>query len=211
VDARLLDDLVHFLDQENLTNRYYHLTLAGTAMGLTDHYVTDLQNHCQSQPENENCECNTKAVFRHWQETFVSQVQAAVTLTKGELTDIYIIQHEDCGAFRILLGKDYKAMNAESELELHQQYGEALQREIADNFCEKYNPLSGKIGGERVQKHKPFVHVYYMNLRGELTHISTAPGGRNPPECPCGDPVEPDCESSSEPETKKPTQASKKK
>jgi hypothetical protein len=159
MDARLLDDLVRFLDHDNLTNRYYHLTFAGTAMGLTDRVKDDLDDPA-----------HPPAPFDQWRQTFVNHFQAAVLLTKGALTDVYIVQHEDCGAFREYLGKDAAEMTADEELQLHEEYSDALLEDVVSNFCTTYNPTVGKPAA-RVQKKRPSVHTFYMDLRGGVKHL----------------------------------------
>lgn len=169
VDARLLDDLVHFLDHDNLTNRYYHVTLPGTALGLTNRVM------------QENISNDLKSQFRRWRKTFIDQVQAAVTLTKGELTDIYIIQHEDCGAFKVYLHKDSAEMDVDEELSMHRDYAGDLLEDIAENFCTAYNAKDKD--GNWIQKKKPFVHTFYMNLRGQVTHFESRPDHDHQEHC----------------------------
>lgn len=159
VDARLLDDLLHFLDQDNLTNRYYHVTLPGTALGLTDHV------------ENDTDVDELLDQFRRWRQTFIDQVQAAVILTEGKISDIYVVQHEDCGAFRVYLGKDAADMTADEELDLHQGYAAALLEDLCNNFDAVYNPVDGE--GHPVQKTGPAVHAFYMDLRGHVEHLES--------------------------------------
>ncbi|MBC7817791.1 MAG: hypothetical protein IAG10_12940 [Planctomycetaceae bacterium] len=164
VDARLLDDLVRFLDQDNLANRYYHVTLPGTALGLTDRVKQDSSDK------------DLLKQFRRWRQTFIDQVRAAVLLTKGQITDIYIVQHEDCGAFRVYIEKDSAEMSPEDELNLHQDYAHALLKDIAKNFFSEYHPIIDPQVGkpEQQQKKKPLVHTFYMDLRGHVKHLESS-------------------------------------
>ena len=158
VDARLLDDLVSFLDHDNLTNRYYHVTLPGTALGLTERWKEDQPEPCDDGERDKNSERKPCFVFdlpeqfARWRKTFVDQVNAAIILTKGEITDVYIIQHE-------------------YELQLHKQYAEALVEDIAHRFYSEYNPkdTDDKFAQERL----PRLHAFYMDLRGHVKHLST--------------------------------------
>lgn len=166
VDARLLDDLVQFLDQDNLTNRYYHVTLPGTALGLTDRVRED------------TCDAGLLEQFARWRLTFIDQVRAALILTQGMLTDIYVVQHEDCGAFRVYLDKDSDKMRCDQEKEMHWDYACALYEDINTNFDAVYNRTDRD--GNGVQKKKPFVHLFYMDLRGNVEHLAcTTKGAKN--------------------------------
>lgn len=89
VDYRLLDDLVRFLDHDNLTNRYYHVALAGAALGVV--------------PPPKSAANPPVVAPDYWRKTFIDHVKATVELTHGQLSDIYIVQHEDCGAFRLFV------------------------------------------------------------------------------------------------------------
>lgn len=53
--------------------------------------------------------------FARWRLTFIDQVKAALILTEGQLTDIYIVQHEDCGAFRFYMEKNSSDMSDNDE------------------------------------------------------------------------------------------------
>jgi hypothetical protein len=186
VDARLLDDLVRFLDHDNLTNRYYHVTFAGAALGLTDRVKQDLPD-----PHN------PPAAFAQWRQTFIDHVQATVLLTEGKITDIYVVQHQDCGAFRVYINKDASEMTESEELQLHREYARALLDDIATNFCTTYNPTVGKTSW-RVQKKKPSVHTFFMDLRGSITHLESFVPHKGDAgicldyHCPCAEPAEGD-------------------
>lgn len=157
VDARLLDDLVRCLDNDNLTNRYYHITLPGTSLGLTNRVK-------QEPPVSGNK--GLKKQFARWRQTFIEQVQAAVLLTKGAISDIYIVQHEDCGAFRVYIEKDSANLTAAEELSLHHEFAHALLEDLVANFCTTYNHFDAQ--GKPTQKKPPFVHSFYMDLRGKM-------------------------------------------
>lgn len=179
VDARLLDDLVTFLDFDNLTNRYYHVTLPGTALGLTKCVASDIEDLEGVAVEDKR---KLKSQFARWRKTFIDQVQAAVALTKGKLTDIYIVQHEDCGAFRVYLKKDSAEMSPNEELALHTRYADALLEDLTQNFCRDYNPLD-KQTQKPVQSKQPCVHAFYMDLRGQVRHLQSFPDPRHRLSC----------------------------
>lgn len=82
MDLRLMDDVVQFMDHDNLTNRYDHVTMAGCALG-----VLGANGH---KP--------------HWEKTFEDHFKVAHELRKFE--DVYIIEHRNCGAYEKILGPD---------------------------------------------------------------------------------------------------------
>lgn len=167
VDCRLLDDLVRFLDHDNLANRYYHATFAGASLGLV----------CP-KPESVIYE------FSHWRKTFIDHVQATVELTAGKLTDIYIIQHENCGAFALYY-RGFRCMSNLAQFEVNRQLAVALQRDICENFCKDFNPtypnpvndscetpIPENCSGKAIQKAPPIVHAFFMDLRGNVKLLS---------------------------------------
>lgn len=167
VDCRLLDDLIRFLDHDNLTNRYYHVALAGAALGVVPRPPVG------ADP--------LLADVSHWRKTFVDQVRATVELTHGELTDIYIVQHEHCGAFRLLVPGFEKKKEAD-QLQLNYDYALALVADLCANFCCEYNARHKGDKEYVVQEYTPAVHAFYMDLRGNVRLI---PNGTNSGGIPC--------------------------
>lgn len=190
VDARLLDDLVRFLDHDNLTNRYYHVTLPGASLGLTDRWVEDDPNKLddrqtaerlveqrsrsdagKTEIPKEPCYCiKLDQLFPRWRQTFIDQVQAAFILTKGTLDDVYIVQHEDCGAFREYIKKDSANMTRECEISLHKEYASKLAKDMNDRFDCDY--IVRDSANNPAQKKPPKVHTFYMDLRGHVIDLS---------------------------------------
>lgn len=192
VDYRLLDDLVRFLDHDNLTNRYYHIALAGAALGV-----------------GPNPPVAHAKTFAGWRQTFIDHVRATVTLTEGKLTDIYIVQHEDCGAFKLYDGK-FECMNLEDQLERNRYYAKILQDDISEHFCGDYNPpyeskcinkcdeevVVESAGSQdkpttatgTVQHHPPIVHTFFMDLRGNVERLSAPVSAAECEEWHCGCP-----------------------
>jgi hypothetical protein len=80
MDLRLLDDVVHFMDGENLTNRYDQFISAGASLSL-------------SRPGSD--QDDTFAACRH---AFYDHLELAVAL--HEVKYVYIIEHMNCGAYR---------------------------------------------------------------------------------------------------------------
>lgn len=146
VDYRLLDDIVSYLHLDNMTNRYYHSAIAGTALSLVEHLrpkdfvepkLEEIQNY---ERANIKTEPDLMKLFCAWKRTFFDQVKAGLILTKQGISDIYIIQHENCGAFRIYLNKDIEGkdktktgehLSCEAcEIEMHQWYAVRLKQQI---------------------------------------------------------------------------------
>lgn len=146
VDYRLLDDIVSYLHLDNMTNRYYHFAIAGTALSL----VEKLRRDDFQPPEpgdiesyeraNIQCETDLMKLFASWKRTFFDQVKAGLILTKQGISDIYIIQHENCGAFRIYLDKDIEtkccqrsdnsSCTFDAEIRMHQWYAALLKEQL---------------------------------------------------------------------------------
>lgn len=164
VDYRLLDDLVRFLDHDNLTNRYYHAAFAGAAMGLLE------------GAEHDHRFCKPTPSFDQWRRTFIEHVHAAVALTEGKLTDVYIVHHEDCGAFNLFV-EGFKDLTPEQQREVNRDFADALLADIRDNFCTTYNPPGAKDKNPTgtVQEKKPAVHTFFMDLRGNVELFNTWP------------------------------------
>jgi hypothetical protein len=152
VDYRLLDDLVRFLDHDNLTNRYYHSTFAGAALGLAGKVL-------EQPPPN----------IKHWKPTFDDHLAAAVLLTKGQLSDVYIVHHEDCGAFREFLKLGDAPLDPNEERALHAAYAAVLAADIRSQFGPN-TPL------RRKQK-VPHVHTFFMTLRGNVELLPPVSAG----------------------------------
>jgi hypothetical protein len=172
VDCRLLDDLVRFLDHDNLTNRYYHLTFAGCALGLSS----------ISPPYHPHCGHRDKHVcvpfdLSHWKSTLREHLRLVLTLTKGALTDVYIVEHADCGAYAAMLGVDYYADPANPDLEAehkaHTEYALALANELVAWYdSAEAKELEAEIGAEL---HPPLVRGFLMDLRGGVERLFDPP------------------------------------
>jgi carbonic anhydrase len=111
MDPRLLDDIVHFMNHDNLSNRYDHVILAGAALGALG---------------------GCKPEYDHWKKTFFDHLAGAVQLHGVE--DIYIIEHRHCGAYHKLFKvvEEFGDTPAEQvkEAQLHWKYTDLLTREI---------------------------------------------------------------------------------
>ncbi len=82
MDYRLVDDTARYMDQRGMTNNYDHVILAGASLGaLTDKAPS-------------------------WQTAFWDHVDVAKKL--HHIQKVIIMDHRDCGAYRVFLGLDLK-------------------------------------------------------------------------------------------------------
>lgn len=100
MDLRLLDEIVAYMDGRNLTNRYDHVILAGAALGVVH------------------------AAHGHWAKTFWDHLALAREL--HEVSEVHILEHRECGAYRKLLGLDF-ANDPEAERRKHAEAAHALE------------------------------------------------------------------------------------
>lgn len=91
-DFRLPPLVARYMEQRGLAGRYDHVALAGASLGLAH---SDLAG---------------------WGATIVAQIQAALEL--HGITRVLLLDHRDCGAYRVYLGLD-SAVNPVDELAAH--------------------------------------------------------------------------------------------
>lgn len=162
VDCRLLDDLVRFLDHDNLTNRYYQATFAGCTIALSSKAPTyyprcDKAGKPVGEPMN----------FAAWQGAALDHLKLVLKLTKGDLTDVYLVEHTDCGAYREFIGLDAHA-TPKREREVHTEYARAFAEELVAWYdsregLELIAELRERYGAE---VRAPLVRGFLMDLRG---------------------------------------------
>ncbi|WP_353860291.1 carbonic anhydrase [Azospirillum formosense] len=80
MDYRLIDDIGRYMDRRGLTNRYDHVILAGASLGV----LTDQK--------------------KAWGEAFWDHVAVAKQLHR--IKRVMIMDHRDCGAYRVFLKTD---------------------------------------------------------------------------------------------------------
>ncbi|AWK88961.1 carbonic anhydrase [Azospirillum thermophilum] len=95
MDYRLMDEVAAYMQGRNLLNNYDHIVLAGASLGaLTD-----------KKPA--------------WNEAFWDHVAVAKDL--HHIKKVIVMDHRDCGAYKVFLGMDLKDDKAK-EAEVHGQY-----------------------------------------------------------------------------------------
>ncbi|HKY94891.1 MAG TPA: carbonic anhydrase [Kiloniellales bacterium] len=104
MDYRLLDDIAMYMQARGLKDNYDHLILAGASLGaLTD-----------QQPA--------------WGETFWEHLGIALEL--HHVKRLMVMDHRDCGAYKVLLGTDHLKTRA-AERATHAEMLVALREEAA--------------------------------------------------------------------------------
>jgi len=127
MDYRLTYQTENYMSGRGLRNKYDHLILAGASLGaLTEK-------------------------FRDWNKTFWEHLDIAIQLHK--IRTVILMDHRDCGAYKVILGKDFAAEPAK-ETEVH---AEQL-RELRKRIREKHPKLE--------------VELLLMNLDGKVETIS---------------------------------------
>jgi hypothetical protein len=92
MDYRLTNETAFLLNEHGLVNKYDQVILAGATLGVaTDKYPA-------------------------WAETFWNHLDLAIKL--HSVKRVIAIDHRDCGAFKLVFGKDYGAA-PEEETEIH--------------------------------------------------------------------------------------------
>jgi hypothetical protein len=172
VDYRLLDDLVRFLNHENLTNRYYHIAFAGASLCLSD-AITKWPEPICVEPK-----------FEHWRATLHDHLGSVLKLTGYKLSDVYIVEHRDCGAYEKFLGVRYYphdgGANLSKEAADHATFAHALRDELGEWFDRHFDGIE-KEQKKKQKKEKPpcaddppappHIHMFLMGLRGEVERI----------------------------------------
>ncbi|MBA4808250.1 MAG: hypothetical protein H2037_11990 [Brevundimonas sp.] len=103
MDYRLTDDTISYMEGRGLHDKYDHVVLAGASLGaLTDQ-------------------------FPSWGETFWSHLDVAINL--HSIHKVMVIDHRDCGAYKVILGAD-AVDTPEKELAIHTQELHALRDAI---------------------------------------------------------------------------------
>lgn len=92
MDFRLVNEVGFLLNEHGLVNKYDQMIIAGATLGVTsDKYPA-------------------------WAETFWSHLDLAIKL--HSVKRVIAINHRDCGAFKLIYGKDYGKL-PEEETEIH--------------------------------------------------------------------------------------------
>lgn len=147
MDLRLLDNIVQFMNHDNLVNRYDHVVFAGSALGALG---APGAKTSEGQPID----------VSHWQAAFFEHLHAAITL--HSIRDLYILEHRNCGAYSkyFNLVKDFGDSEKEQikEASCHWRYARKLERKVHQWCADQKMP-------------KLQVRKFLMDLRGNVTHL----------------------------------------
>lgn len=140
MDLRLLDDMVEFMEGDNLSNRYDQLVFAGAALGVM-------------QPKHSS-----------WREAFFQHLDIAVQL--HEIRDVYIMEHRNCGAYTHFLGPNFNYPDTPegqvAEEEEHRKHAFSLRDQIVNHCGQRIDE-----GGDR-ELWTINVRCFLMDLRGSV-------------------------------------------
>ena len=123
IDYRLVDDAVHFFDGKKMTNDYDQVSLAGASLAaVSDKFPS------------------SNAAF--WD-------QLAIAKTLHHIKKVVLLDHRDCGAYKVAFGKDYQGEGA-AETAQHKGVMEKLKSELSQKHPDLANEfylmaLDGKV------------------------------------------------------------------
>ncbi len=143
IDLRLTDNLLDFLNSDNLQNRYDQFVLAGASLFCSKKqkkYLKLYENYHES-----------------WNKSMEDHVDLAVKL--HQIQDVYIVEHRDCGAYSKLLKADFPHQD---EFEQHKIFATELANTINSLERKKYD----EEGHEK--RYHLQVSCFLIGLRGDV-------------------------------------------
>lgn len=152
MDLRLLDNIVHFMEHENLTNRYDQYIMAGASIGALVGSAAD------------NDELGRIAEYKCWETALLHHVRLSIQL--HSIKDIYILEHQHCGAYKAFMkdgGGDYEVHGHEKEYEDHKKYALQLSDKLRDFLTTDATEPGAAIN----------VHGFLMDIRGNVELLCT--------------------------------------
>ena len=108
MDPRFQPKVFNYLKRKKLTGKYSSFTIAGAAIGVT------------------------ASKFKKWHSTFWENLETSIKLHK--IKKIIVINHEDCGAAKIINGK--KPFNLKIEKKIHEQSFKLIKQQLKKKFPE---------------------------------------------------------------------------
>ncbi len=172
MDLRFLDDVTRFMDGYNLQNRYDHLVFAGAALGVL----------CGTSPAVDDSRTEPSV----WKDTFFHHLTITIEVLQRPMSDIFILEHRDCGAYLLLHPKHKKVYQPDEqdiEVSHHAEQAFKLAREIG-SYCKKRIALAKKDFDEAKKFEDQYaakrrmdgwsditVSCFIMDLNGEVLHL----------------------------------------
>lgn len=109
MDYRLVHETERYMANRGLRNKYDHVILAGAALGaITDKYPS-------------------------WNQTFLDHLEVAIKL--HSIKKVIILDHRDCGAYKVILGEDFSKDPVKEKL-IHTDKLSALANVIKSKYPE---------------------------------------------------------------------------
>ena len=108
MDPRFQPKVFNYLKKKKLTGKYSSFTIAGSAIGVTS------------------------KKFKKWQSTFLDNLSTSIKL--HNIKKLIVINHEDCGAAKIVNGK--KEFNSSIEMKMHKDSFKKIKSIINRKFPE---------------------------------------------------------------------------
>jgi len=106
IDPRFQAKVFNYLKKRKLNGKYSSFIIAGAAIGVTH------------------------KKFKNWQKTFIENLSTSINLHKIE--KLIVINHEDCGAAKIVNGK--KKFSKINENKIHNQSFKELKNLLKKKF-----------------------------------------------------------------------------
>jgi hypothetical protein len=103
MDYRVVDDITRYMDGRGMTDKYDHIILAGASLGA----VT--------------------GKFPAWNQTFWEHLAVAIKLHR--IHKVFVMDHRDCGAYRVVFNYDY-AQDRAAERKIHAETLHSLRAAI---------------------------------------------------------------------------------
>ncbi len=106
IDPRFQTKVFNYLKKKKLTGKYSSFTIAGSAIGVTS------------------------KKFKKWQSTFLDNLSTSIKL--HNISKLIVINHEDCGAAKIVNGK--KEFSSLVENKIHKDSFEKIEAILNKRF-----------------------------------------------------------------------------
>ncbi len=106
MDPRFQPKVYKYLKTKKLTGKYSAFTIAGAAIGVTH------------------------KKFKKWHSTFIDNLSTSIKLHK--IKKIIVINHQDCGAAKIVNGK--KKLNSIIENKIHRESFKKIKKVLNSRF-----------------------------------------------------------------------------
>ncbi len=106
IDPRFQPKVFNYLKKKKLTGKYSSFTIAGAAIGVTS------------------------SKFKKWHSTFWQNLETSITLHK--IKKLIVLNHQDCGAAKIINGK--KPFNLNIEKKIHEKSLKLIKQKLKKKF-----------------------------------------------------------------------------